>query len=60
MAKSQSYSREGNNKMAIYEFITGELVSVEAESLEEAELKLAEGYYDFLEAITELRAETNE
>jgi hypothetical protein len=42
--------------MATYEFITGEIVQVEADSEEQALELLGEGEYEFIEVQTELRA----
>jgi len=41
--------------MATYQFITGELVTVEADTLEQALELMAKGAYEFQETITEHR-----
>ena len=42
--------------MAIYEFLTGEIIQVQAESEEQALELLGEGEGEFIEVQTELRA----
>lgn len=51
----QNLKKKGNRRMATFQFITGELVTVEADNLEEAEELLALGDYTFQETISEYR-----